>query len=748
MKKFHCKPFCFILIAIILLLLHFGLVAYIHTKYVHVDASFWEHFLSIKHLTIDEKLNRLFTVSIVLFFAVIATVLYSKLHQYNEKVLKIHNELEEKYKNLLTTLNSQFSFFSRLLDNSPVAIFVIDKHHKVLFWNRACENLTGIKREEVLGTDTHWKGFSQEKRPLLADLVLMKNIHNYSQFYDKVDKSSLIDNGFYAEKYFENLGGKERYIMFEVAPIYNEKGEIEAVVQTLQDITEIKKMEKELIEREEIFNKLANSTSAAIFMYDETGFKYGNKMCETLGGYKLEELLKMSFYDVVHPDMKEVAKERGIKRLSGEKIENRYDMKIVTKSGEVKWVDFTSDIIEFKGKKIAIGTAYDITEKKKLEETLIHSQKMEAIGRLAAGIAHDFNNILTGIIGFASLIEMNAHNNEDIKKQAKNILLASERAADLTRALLAFSRKQIFSLRSCDINELLNSFYKIIKRIIGEDIELKLFLCEEKIVSKVDPAQIESAILNLVTNARDAMPGGGILTIETYLFKPDKIFKQKYSYENGDMFCVIAVSDTGVGIPDSIKEKIFEPFFTTKEVGRGTGLGLASVYGIVKQHKGYINVYSEVGRGTTFKIYLPLTTEEPVTNVYNAEDHVKYTGKECILLVEDEEIVRKINKETLELFGYTVIEAKDGSEALNIYVSNHNKIDLVILDVVMPKMDGKEAYENMKKINTDVKVLFMSGYTENLIHSKGVLAEGINFISKPVTPTELAKKVRFVLDNR
>lgn len=747
MKKFHCKPFCFILIAIILLLLHFGFVAYIHTKYVHVDSSFWEHFLYIHHLTIDEKLNRFFTIFVVLFFAIISAILYSKLHKSNENILKIHNELEEKYKNLLNTLESQFTFFSKLLDNSPVAIFVIDKHHKVLFWNRACENLTGIKREEVLGTDNHWKGFSDEKRPLLADLVLTKDIHNYSQFYDRIDNSSLIENGFYAEKYFENLGGKERYIVFEVSPIYNENGEIEAVIQTLQDITAIKKMEKELVEREELFNKLANSTSAAIFIYDETGFKYGNKMCEILSGYKLEELLKMNFFDVVHPDMKEIAKERGYRRFAGENIESRYEMKIVTKTGEVKWVDFTADIIEYKGKKMAIGTAYDITEKKKLEETLSHSQKMEAIGRLSAGIAHDFNNILTGIIGFASMIEMCTHDNEEIKRQAKNILMASERAADLTKGLLAFSRKQIFSLKNCDINELLNSIYKIIKRLIGEDIEFKLFLCEEKIVSKIDPAQIESAILNLVANARDAMPNGGILTLETYTLNPDEIFKRKYGYRNGERFCVIAVSDTGIGIPESIKDRIFEPFFTTKEVGKGTGLGLASVYGIVKQHKGFINVYSEVGRGTTFKIYLPLT-EEPVTTVYNAEDNVKYTGNECILLVEDDNVVREINKETLELFGYKVIEARDGLEALNIYVSNHDKIDLVILDVVMPKMDGKEAYENMKKINKDVKVLFMSGYTENLIHTKGVLAEGINFISKPVSPSELAKKVRFVLDNK
>lgn len=740
------KPIYLIVIAIFLLIFHFAVVSYVHINYVHVGSSFLEHFISLKHLTIDEKLNRLLTTLIVFIFALISAIFYKKNCNVTQKIKNIYDELEQKYTNLLSELDSQSKFFSNILDNSPIAVFVIDRNHKVILWNKACENLTGLNRKELIGTSNHWMAFYKNYRPLLADLVLMKDYENFAQDYDRFASSVLVKNGLYAEKYFENLGGNRRYIIFDAAPIYNENREIVAVIETIQDITETKKIEKKLSEREEIFSKLANSTSAAIFIYDQTGFKYGNKMCETLSGYKLEELYKMNFYDLVHPDMKEIARERGLRRLSGENIEKRYEMKIITKSGEIKWVDFTSDIIDYKGKKMAIGTAYDITEKKKLEETFIHSQKMDAIVRLSAGVAHDFNNILTAVIGFASLIEMTS-SEDNIKKQAKNIILASERASELTKGLLAFSRKQIFNIRNYDINELINSIYKIIRRLIGEDIELKINLTNDRLISKLDCAQIESAILNLCTNARDAMPNGGILTIETSLFKPDDIFKKKYGYENGEMFGVIAVSDTGYGIPENIKEKIFEPFFTTKELGKGTGLGLATVYGIVKQHNGYINVYSELGKGTTFKIYLPLTSES-TSPTRNIEHTQQLTGRECILLAEDEDMVRLINKEALEHFGYKVLEAKDGLEAYEIFKTNSDKIDLVILDVVMPKMNGKEVYEKIKQIKENIKAIFLSGYTENLIHTKGILGTKYNFISKPVSPTELVKKVRELIDDK
>lgn len=746
MKKIKCRAICFLIIAICLLLAHFAIVAYIHTKYVHIDGSFWEHFLFIRHLTIDEILNRVLTTIIVLIFAVISMIFYQKLYLSKEQLKNLHDELEKRYSDVVTSLKQQQKFISQLLDFLPVAAFVIDKRHKVLFWNRACENLTGIKRDNILNTDEHWKAFYDEKKPLLADLVLdFTSIEECRARYDRFEESKLIEGGFYAEKNFANLGGKERYIVFETTPIKDEKGEIVAVIETLQDITEIKKLYQDLKERNEVFEKLVNSTSAAIFIYDETGFKFGNRMCELISGYTLEELYKMNYFEIVHPEMREIMIERATRRLKGEDVIKRYEIKIVTKAGETKWLDFTSDLIEYRGKKMAIGTAYDITEKKMLEEAFIHSQKLEAIGRLSAGVAHDFNNILTGIIGFASLIQM-LSTEENIKKQAANILYASENAADLTKSLLAFSRKQIFNIKKADINNLLQNINKLIKRVIGEDIHFELQLYNQPLISKVDSAQIESAILNLVANARDAMPDGGVLKIKTDIYYPDDFFLKRHEVSKDEKFAIITVSDTGIGIPENIRERIFEPFFTTKGPGKGTGLGLASVYGIVRQHNGFIELHSVVGKGTTFEIYLPLT-DEPLDKEVLPSTENNLKGNETILLVEDDDMVRLINKESLELFGYKVIEARDGLEGLEKFNELKDKIDLVILDVVMPVMNGMEVYSNIKKIKKDTKSLFMSGYPESFVQKEGIIDISKNFISKPVSPSELAKKVRFVLNN-
>lgn len=738
MKLLKFRGYYFVVLAIVFIILHYGVVAYVHINFVHKGADFYEHLFSLKHLTINEVLNRVFTTFFILFFGITSMIYYDRLQ-------KAHDEISNRYKKLNEEVELQKRFVTTVVDCSPVALFVIDKNHRVLFWNKACEILTGIKRDEILNTDDHLKAFSTEKRPLLADCVINQDFTGCELVYNGFGKSKLSENGVYGEKLFENLGGKVRYVVFDATPIYDAKNEIIAAVETILDITDTKKLINDLDEKERILSTLINSTAAAIFIYDEKGFKFCNTMCEKITGFSIDELMNMNFYDVVHPDMKEIVKERGLKRLKEEKVVNRYEVKLLTKSGEIKWIDFTSEIMDYKGKKMAIGTAYDITERKKLEEAFTHSQKLEAIGRLSAGIAHDFNNILTGIMGYATFVEMMAED-EKIKESAKHILTLMEKAADLTKGLLAFSRKQVFKLKNTELNDFISGLTKLIKRMVGEDIDVKLCLSKERLVSKIDRAHMESVILNLITNARDAMPEGGVLMIETYLYKPDDFFKKKYNYDNNGSFGVIVVSDTGVGIPDEIKDKIFEPFFTTKEKGKGTGLGLASVYGTVKQHGGYINVYSELGNGTTFKIYLPLT-DEPVSegDVFTSIENL--TGEGTILLVEDDDSVRDISKEWLERFGYKVIEAKNGLDGLNKFKEHGEKIQLALIDVVMPVMNGKECYENMIKIKSDIKVIFMSGYTENFIHKKGVLTEGVNFISKPITPLELAKKIKEVLNS-
>ena len=392
-----------------------------------------------------------------------------------------------------------------------------------------------------------------------------------------------------------------------------------------------------------------------------------------------------------------------------------------------------------------IETINDITERTALENQLRHAQKLKGIGQLAGGIAHDFNNILTAIIGYGNLLMTRLGGDEQSSRYLEDILAASERAAQLTQGLLAFSRKQIINPRAVNINEIVRSIERLLLRIIGEDIELKAMLSHKDVIAMIDPGQIEQVIMNLCTNAKDAMPDGGILTIETETVEMDSEYVKRHGYGKEGKYVLLSVSDTGAGMDEKTKERIFEPFFTTKEVGKGTGLGLAMVYGIVRQHDGYINVYSEPKRGTTFKIYLPLIKAE-VKEAKAAGAAPPCGGTEVILLAEDDAGVRMLMKEVLEKFGYTVIEAIDGEDAVKKFKENKDKIQLLILDVIMPKKNGKQVYDEIMELKPDAKVIFSSGYTANIIQKKGILEEGINFILKPVSPQELLRKVREVLN--
>lgn len=387
----------------------------------------------------------------------------------------------------------------------------------------------------------------------------------------------------------------------------------------------------------------------------------------------------------------------------------------------------------------------DVTEKKKLQDQLIQAQKMESLGTLAGGIAHDFNNVLTAIMGFGHLLQMDIPKDAPQKMFIDEILSAGERAANLTQGLLVFSRKQIVTPRPVNLNGIIKDMEKMLKRLIREDIEFKTILAERDLTVMADAGQIEQVLINLVTNAKDAMPQGGVLTISTELVELDREYMKTHAVEKPGLYALISVADTGVGMSEETRQRIFEPFFTTKEVGKGTGLGLSIVYGIVKQHNGYINVYSELGTGTTFKIYLPLI-EERVEGTGEKITAPPRGGTETVLLADDEEAIRKVVKTVLEKAGYKVIEAVDGMDAVTKFIDNKGRIDILILDVIMPKKNGKDAYEDIKKIKPDIEAIFMSGYTANLIYEKGVLKEGINFIPKPVSANELLRKIREVLD--
>ena len=385
-------------------------------------------------------------------------------------------------------------------------------------------------------------------------------------------------------------------------------------------------------------------------------------------------------------------------------------------------------------------------EKEQLQEQLRHAQKMEAIGTLAGGIAHDFNNILTAIMGFGGLMQIQLPKESPVMPHVEQILVSAQKAASLTQNLLAFSRKQLSTPKPLNLNENIGNLKKLLGRLIKEDIEFKLELSEKDLIVMADQGQIDQILMNLVTNAKDAMPTGGVLTVTTEAVKLAPNILATLPPRNSNDYALISVIDTGIGMDGKTKERIFDPFFTTKAVGKGTGLGLSMIYGIVKQHEGHIEVESEVGKGTTFNIYFPLID----LALEKKEEKGLLTlkkGIETILIAEDDSSVASLVKKVLEEFGYKVIAADNGESAIEQFLKNKDDIQLLLLDVIMPKKNGKEAYEAIRKIKPEVKTLFISGYPADIIDEQAII-EGLNFIRKPVSPEELLFKVREVLDQK
>jgi two-component system cell cycle sensor histidine kinase/response regulator CckA len=382
------------------------------------------------------------------------------------------------------------------------------------------------------------------------------------------------------------------------------------------------------------------------------------------------------------------------------------------------------------------------------EERLRQSQKLEAIGLLAGGIAHDFNNLLTAINGYSDLTLRRLPADDPLRRNVEEIKKAGDRAASLTRQLLAFSRKQVLQPKVIDLNSVISELERMLGRLIGEDIELRAMLEPQLGHVKADPGQVEQVIMNLVINARDAMPQGGKLTIETENVSLGEEYAGEHIAVIPGRYVKLAVTDTGKGMDEEIRKRIFEPFFTTKELGKGTGLGLSTVYGIVKQSGGNIWVYSEVGRGTTFKIYLPRVDETTAGYKRSAVLQSALQGTETILLAEDEEIVRKLASQVLGMQGYQVLEAANGRAAVSICERHSGPIDLLLTDVIMPEMSGRDVADRLTQLRPEMKVLYMSGYTDNAIVHQGVLNEGANFIQKPFSPGALGQMVRQVLDER
>jgi two-component system cell cycle sensor histidine kinase/response regulator CckA len=510
---------------------------------------------------------------------------------------------------------------------------------------------------------------------------------------------------------------------------------------------EVERKTADLVRAEEKYRDLYDNAPDMYHSIDKDGYiiEVNQTEAEALG-YRNEELIGRHLTDIFSGDSKK-AFEKDFPVLLNKGSLSGLERQVICKDGSVIDVSINvRAVYDEKGEPVKTRAIMrDITEKRKLEAQLLHAQKMEAIGQFAGGIAHDFNNILTVIIGYGHLLQVKLNMDKTLNSYVTCILNSAQKAASLTHSILAFSKKQLINTTPVNIKEIILALKKLLPRLIGEDIELSVHLTGEDLIVMADTTQIEQVLMNLATNARDAMPDGGSLVIRTDSVRIDDYFINNYGFGRPGNYALISVTDTGHGMEDVTKEKIFEPFFTTKEVGKGTGLGLSMAYGIIKQHNGYINVYSELGKGSTFKIYLPVIKSD-VEEMRPAAITMPTGGTEVILLAEDNEEVRKLTRTVLDSFGYEVIEAVDGEDAINKFKEDKDKIQLLIFDLIMPQKNGKEAFEEIKKIRPNIKVLFSSGYAADIIQKKGGIEEGINTVQKPISPRELIKKVREILD--
>jgi PAS domain S-box-containing protein len=540
-----------------------------------------------------------------------------------------------------------------------------------------------------------------------------------------------------------HLGKSGRKIPVEISNRLFELDGKPMIFATVRDITERKRVEKALRDSEEKYRNLIEVAHEGILVVENAKVIFFNNRLLEMLGYSREEMMDMEIARLIYKDDVSEAMERYAARAAGELIP-KVIFRDVRKDGRVIWVEAVGQRIEWEGRTAVLYFTSDITERKNLEEQFAQAQKMEAIGQLTGGIAHDFNNVLQVIMGYCEILAPSLL--EESKKYVEQITVAAEKAAALTTQLLAFSRKQVLRPQVVDTKDLILSMQKMLERVIGEDIELRTFIDPKTGNFLADPGKMEQVLMNLAVNARDAMPSGGKLTIETANRTFDETYVHDHPGAKAGEYVRISVSDTGVGIDQETLSHIFEPFFTTKERGKGTGLGLSTVYGIVKQSEGYVNCYSEMGKGTTFTIYLPLAREEADKPLVQRSGTTTPTGKETILIVDDDKAVRSVVRIALEGAGYVVIEASDGEEALSDILTRGAAVELLISDIVMPRMSGKELARRLKEIFPKVRVLYASGYTGNVISQHGIFEAGLDFLQKPFSSIELLSKVREILD--
>jgi two-component system cell cycle sensor histidine kinase/response regulator CckA len=525
---------------------------------------------------------------------------------------------------------------------------------------------------------------------------------------------------------------------------------IRGIVLNARDVSERKRADLALRESEERYRDLFDNATDLVCMAAPDGsLLYVNKAWQQGTGYGDDEIDRMQLLDIVHPDSRGYYTEVVDRVLRGERLDH-VELVFMPKAGAPITVEGNLSCTFRDGVPSTVRGIYrDVTERKRVEEQLRRAERMQAAGKLAGGVAHEVNNMMTGVIGFSEFVLRSLEPDDPRKADVEEVIKAGTRAADVTRQLLAFTRQQVLRPQMIQINAVVSDMEKMLRRSLGEDKLLELRLSSDAGEIRADRGQLEQVLINLVLNARDAMTGHGRVSIETTLAVWDEVYAQRHQGVEIPLgrYVLLAVSDNGCGMDDDVQERIFEPFFTTKPIGQGTGLGLSTVYGIVKQSGGYVWVYSEPGEGSVFKVYLPQARvasepDEPATDPVTASGR----GSETVLVIEDENVVRKLACRGLRDHGYNVVEAPNGTQALR-YIREHPQgVDLVISDVVMPEVGGRELGQRLATLDPDLPILYMSGYTGEDVVQRGLLDPGAPFQQKPFTPAGLALKVRQMLD--
>ncbi len=661
----------------------------------------------------------------------------------NDEVIKIITTIEDvtEQRGLLSKVQDTEERYRLLFNNAQDEILFIDKWGRVLDVNERVRHMFGIEPEELIGT--HISSLAKyTKLTLPALLKLFRQVFDPKKILRRLEMEVLTKDG--TEKNAEVRVGLVR-----------DGGKTVGILVNVRDITEQKKFEKQADLLHSRMESLIQAIPDVVYFKDAEGRnQIVNRAYEELTGSRREDIVGKTDAELLPPELAEQCRksDEGIIQAG---IPRRFDESMAGPDGETVYLESTkAPIFDETGRYIGlVGVSRNVTdrvlserEKTGLEEQLHQSRKMEAIGRLAGGVAHDFNNLLTSITGNCSLMKLDLHPDEPLFESLNEIHQAADRAASLTTQLLAFGRKQILDPHRIDLNRVVTELETMLRRIIREDIRLEIRTDPHACIVLADPVQIEQILLNLVINSRDALPDGGTIEIETAPVTLDEDYCRSHTNLSPGPFIRLSVFDDGLGMDEDTLAHIFDPFYTTKPQGEGTGLGLATVYGTVTQHGGIIEAVSKPGRGTTFDIHLPALDEEPEhpSDPAARKSEGLPKGEGVILVVEDEAIVRRMTVKMLKRMGYAVLEAANGPEALEISRSHAGNIDVLLTDVIMPGMNGRDLAAQLAEIRPDTRVLFTSGYTADVIARHGVLESGTNFIGKPFTSKELASRLQAV----